>query len=170
MKNVTLSIKLKNTLKTLKMIKENIHPKNFQTLNELNVCSNKIIGGGNIIGIDNFAPLLIGDGIIPAVWLYARIDKVNWTAIVKESESFHSQIQIIANKINREVIIKIENTIILSAKMTSDKICTVDSIDLRPIGFNVYGNANNFQIANSSFNGNTFQGVSFMIGFGDKKE
>ena len=152
------------------MNKEITYPKNYELLRELNVCSNRIIGGGSIIGIDSFAPLLIGNGQVPAIWLYVRIDKSNWTAVIKESESFHPKVLVTKNVKEREIIIKIENIIVLQARMTSDKICEIETIDLRPIGFNIYGSNNNFQVANSSFSGNTFNGISFMVGFGEKEE
>lgn len=152
------------------MHKENNTPKLYQPLELLEVCSNQIIGGGAILGIDNFAPLRIGDGIVPAVWLYARVDKENWTAIIKKSESFHSLITIQKDLEKREITINIDETTVLRAKMTSYKKCLVDKIDLRPVGFNLFGEGKNFQVANSSFSGNTFNGISFMVGMGSPSE
>lgn len=155
-------------MKTLKMEKDIGLPKDFKKLEVLEVCSNKIIGGGNIFGIDNFAPLLIGDGEYPRVWLYSRIDKVNWTPIIKDNESLHSDLRIYENSEERRVTIIMGVLPILSVVKIGNRHCKVDQMDLRPIGYNLYGNNDRLVVSNSNFTGNVAKGISFMIGFTDK--
>jgi hypothetical protein len=144
-------------------------PENYKPLNELNVCSNKLLGGAKLIGIDGFSPILIGNGIIPTIWIFGKNKNNKWVELIKENKSLHSGIQIINDKINREIIIGIQNTIILKGKMTSDKVCEVNTIDLRPIGLDIYGKEKEFYIANSTFSNNTFQGSGFLIGISENQ-
>lgn len=144
-------------------------PKNYIPLNELIICSNKLLGGAKLIGIDEFAPILIGDGAIPSIWIFAKNQNNQWVEIIKESKSLHPAIQIVNDKINREIVIGIQDTIVLKGKMTSDKICEINAIDLRPIGFDIHGKDNEFHIANSTFSGNTFQINGFLVGFSEKQ-
>lgn len=142
-------------------------PKNYKPLDELNVCSNRLLGGAKLIGINGFSPILIGDGAIPAIWIYGKNEKNKWIELINESKSLHPAIQIINDKINREIVIGIQNTIILKGKMASDKICIVNNLDLRPIGFDIHGKDNNLFIGNSTFSGNTFQGIGFFVGINE---
>lgn len=159
-----------NILKTHKMDIKNEIPKNYKPLDELNVCSNRLLGGAKLIGINGFAPILIGDGAIPAIWIYGKNEKNKWVELIRESKSLHPAIQIINDKINREIVIGVQNTIILKGKMTSDKICVVNTLDLRPIGFDIHGKENEFYIANSTFSGNTFQGLGFLVGINENEK
>lgn len=144
-------------------------PENYKPLNELNICSNKLLGGAKLIGIDGFAPILIGDGVIPTIWIFGKNQDNKWVGLIKENKSLHPAIQIINDKIKREIVIGIQNTIVLKGKMTSDKVCEVNTIDLRPIGFDIHGKENEFYIANSTFSGNTFQGSGFLVGINEKQ-
>ena len=151
------------------MENKNKLPENYKPLDELNICSNKLLGGAKLLGIDDFAPILIGDGIIPSIWIFGKNQSNEWVELIKESVSMHPAIQIINDKNNREIVIGIQNSIVLKGKMTSNKICEVNTIDLRQIGFEIYGKEKEFNIANSSFSGNTFQLDGFLVGISEKQ-
>lgn len=57
------------------MENKNRLPENYKPLDELNICSNKLTGGAKLLGIDDFAPILIGDGEIPSVWIFGKKQK-----------------------------------------------------------------------------------------------
>ena len=138
-------------------------PKNYIPLIELNICSNKFMNGGKLIEINNFPPLLIGDGIIPLIWIYIKGQNDEWVEIINESFSLSHSIQIIKDKTNREIIIGIDNTIVLKGKMTNDKYCEINILDLRPIGFDIHGNEDELKIVTSSFSKNTFMKNGIMF-------
>lgn len=144
-------------------------PKNYKKLQILDVCSNKIIGGGNVMGIDNFAPLLIGDGILPQVWLYTKVDKSSWTPLIIENNSLHTGLTISKNEPLKDITIKTGSVVILNVVKIGDGHCDIKHLDLRPIGLNIYGNQQVLKAANSSFSGNIFNGI-FMVGFSDYVE
>lgn len=147
------------------MIKERNLPKEYKTLEKLNICSNTIIGGGKIIGINDFAPILIGAGNIPNIWLYGKNNENKWVPIVEHNLSFHPAINIKRELVKKRITIKIQKTTILNAKMTSKSECKVIAIDLRPLGLNIVGNTNELKVGESSFSNNTFEGLGYMIGF-----
>jgi hypothetical protein len=151
------------------MENKNKLPENYKPLDELNICSNKLLGGAKLLGIDDFAPILIGDGIIPLIWIFGKNQNNEWVELIKESVSMHPAIQIINDKINREIIIGIQNSIVLKGKMISNKICEINTIDLRQIGFEIYDKEKKLNIANSTFSGNTFQSNGFLVGMSEKK-
>lgn len=158
---------LDNISKAIKMIREIKYPQNYIPLSRLEVCSNTLIGGGNIIGFDNFSPLLIGKGIVPLVWIYAKADRLNWISIVAESRSNHAKVKIEQNLDQRQIIVKVESTVLLDAKMLNDDSCIVSQIDMRPIGLNLFGDSEALTMGGSKFSGNSFQGVTFMIGISE---
>lgn len=145
-------------------------PKNYNRLKVLDVCSNKIIGGGNVMGIDNFAPLLIGDGDLPKVWLYAKVDKSSWTPLIAENESLHTDLHITINDELKEVTIKLGDVVILNVVKIGDGHCDIRHLELRPIGLNLYGNHQVLKVANNTFSGNIYSGIAFMVGFTDQVE
>jgi len=152
-------------LKNFKMIEERRLPKEYKALEKLNICSNTIIGGGKIIGVNDFAPILIGDGNIPNIWLYGKNNENKWVAIVEQNLSFHPAINIKRDLVKKRITIKIQSKTILNARMTSKSECKVIAINLKPIGLNIVGNTNELKVGESSFSDNTYQGKGYMIGF-----
>jgi hypothetical protein len=70
-------------------------------------------------------------------------------------------------EVSGSVIVSIQGVRVLSVKQTSEDSAVVDSMDLRPIGLNLHGNALSMNVGNSSFSGNSMHGGSVLIGFGD---
>lgn len=149
------------------MTEDRTLPESYKALEVLNICSNKIIGGGKIIGINDFAPILIGTGNVPNVWLYGKNRENGWVLLVDDNFSLNPSVKIKRDILKRGVTIKIDRTVLLDAKMTSNKECKVVSIDLRPIGLNVVGNSQELKVGEARFSDNTFHGKGFMIGFSE---
>jgi len=146
------------------MVKEITNPISYKPLQELVVCSNKIIDKGHIIGVGEFAPLIIGVGLIPSVWIYTKVQNYNWLPLVIESRSNHIKIKVTADTSERKVSINMEGTKILTAQMVDYDRCIVADLDLRPIGLNFYGDSNGLIAGSTTFNSNSFNNVAFMIG------
>lgn len=139
-------------------------PANYVPLEILDICSNKIMGGGHLLGINNYPPLLIGSGPTPIIWLNARTPKGDWVPLIVENLSYHKLIIVETNLKGKKTIIKVNDTILLSSKMSYEDECIVDKLDFRPIGFNLFGNTEKLNIGGSQFIKNTFQGMNFMVG------
>ncbi len=146
------------------------YPTNYKPLKTLEVCSNKINGGGSIIGFNNFAPILIGKGVVPTIWLYAKDNSADWVPVVEENESKHVKVQIEKSIPLRELTAKVDDTLIIRAQMTDEDVCAVTILDLRPIGLNIYGDTTSLKIGDSTFNGNVFEVSTFMIAINEKPD
>ncbi|WP_010253975.1 hypothetical protein [Myroides injenensis] len=139
------------------------YPYNISKLEKLTVCSNILIGGGDLVKIENFVPLVIGNGQVPKIWLTIKLAN-NIIQIVKENYSENKQIKIVTDNTQREIRIYAENQNLISAKIIRDNECVVNQLDLRPIGLNIFGNEKELNIANSKLSGNSFTGPKFLIG------
>src|SRR5687768_1928670 len=71
------------------------YPANYKPLQKLEICTNILIGGGDIahyIGPPHFVrypPIIVGQGEdIPLVWLYARVGD-QWVPFIEKSKSNH---------------------------------------------------------------------------------
>jgi len=49
---------------------------------------------------------------------------------------------------------------------TTEGEAIIDSIDLRPIGLNLYGDSKNMNVGGGSFSGNSMSGGGVLLGFG----
>jgi len=139
------------------------YTKNISVLTELTICSNKIIGGGDLIKIQDYVPLIIGAGKTPVIWLRTKIKEEIITLII-ENKSLNSNIKVKENLESKSIIIQIAHTKVIYASMIDDKSCIVHEIDLRPIGLDIVGNSTELKIAGNTFSGNTFSGGKYLIG------
>lgn len=144
-------------------------PKDYRPFQELEICSNRLINVEHFIGIDNFSPLLIGnDSTKPLIWLFTRINKQSWIPLVSKNKSNHTKVFVTEQE--NSITIIIDGKTIINAVKESDQKCIVNQLDMRPVGFNFYGNENGLNIGNSQFNGNTFQGMKYVIGINEESE
>ncbi|KGT09558.1 hypothetical protein ACH34F_05205 [Elizabethkingia anophelis] len=139
------------------------YPEKFNKLAKLIICSNELIGGGDLAKISDFVPLVIGSGHIPQIWITSKyMGKIY--EFVKRSQSYNNLIKIIPDTYSRKLLMLIEGITLISARMISDTVCVVDKLDLRPLGLNIYGNDKELTFINNKFSGSTMEGVSFMFG------
>ena len=140
----------------------NKYPKNFEKLNLLNICSNKIYGGGNLVKIDDYVPLIIGNGFVPKIWLYLKTD-IGIINIVEENRSKNSNIKIFIKEITKEIKIEVKGFLVLNAKLSEDKECLITFINLEPLGINIFGDDKELSIANTKYSNNSFNNIEFLL-------
>jgi hypothetical protein len=129
----------------------------------LEVCSNKIIGGGYLLGIDGYPPLTIGKGTVPIIWLHTPTKK-GWSLVVDENKSKRKEIAVIQFEEPRRIEIYYNSNLMIRAEMSNEDHCIVDHLDFRQIGLLIYGDSKSLTVAEKNFSQNTFQSVKFMIG------
>lgn len=141
-------------------------PKSYQPYEKLTVCSNTLLGGGHIVAVGEVLPLIIGAGEKPQIWLQAinNAEKQEFISIVENSVSKHPAVDVI--EVSGVVTVKIQGKIVLSVKSPSEDSAVVDSVDLRPIGLSMFGDASSLNVGGSSFSGNTMSGGGVLIGLG----
>lgn len=141
-----------------------IIPIEFVPYETVEICSNKLINGYAIIGIGDFAPLLIGKGETPQVWFYYQDAKGNWLPLIQQNTSSTPRIKI-ENKIeNKSTRIWMESTLIIEAYNQLNDYCKITQIDLRPLGLNIYGTDKELFFAGNSFKNNKFSMIKYMFG------
>lgn len=148
------------------MITLNKLPKSYIPYQNLTVCSNQLIGGGNLIAIGEILPLLVGSGEeAPQVWLQApnQPNGKDYIPLVSTSISMHPNITIVTDKQN--LTISIFGTVILHISQINSDSAIIDHLDLRQIGLNIYGDSNSLVAGGSTFSHNIFSGVGTLLGF-----
>ena len=140
-----------------------IYPEGYQVIPEIVICSNKGTNGTQLISMGNVIPVIFGKGLIPIVWLYMKVNDI-WETVVSGNTSNSSQVTVIMDQVSRNIIVKTIDIILIDATMINDNSCVVNKLDLRPIGFNIYGDNTELQLGGIRLSGNGFNGSKFMIG------
>lgn len=141
-------------------------PSSYQPYEKLTICSNSLIGGGHVVELAGALPLIIGYGEKPQVWLQAisNPEKMEFVSVVENSVSKFPTVEV--KEIDGSIIITIQGKQVLKVRNVSNSEAIVENMDLRPIGLNLYGDANNMNIPNGSFSGNSMSGGGVLLGLG----
>ena len=148
------------------MIKLDKLPKSYSPYSILSLCSNKLLGGTKIVVIKDVLPLLIGKGSKPQIWLQAlqSPQSKKYILLVDASISRHPLVRV--EEVGRQIIVKINGGTVLKVEQTSDDQAIVTELDLRSIGFNVYGGMSELFVGGMTFSHSTFSGVGAMVSMG----
>jgi len=148
------------------MITKDNMPKSYKPFNELILCSNKIIGGSNIVSMGEVIPIILGQGDKPMIWLQAVADLKGktFTTVVEGSISMHPAIKVL--QVEDALEVSIGNITILKIKSSEKGSASVEKLDLRPLGINMFGDNTKLQAGGMTLTGNTFQGVGTAIALG----
>lgn len=148
------------------MITRTSLPKNYTPYQSLSLCSNTIIGGGHLIVVGEVIPLLVGCGETPKVWLQAPTDNTgkSYVPLVVESVAAHPSVTVTSD--GSSLSIFAGGTQVLHIKQISKERAVIDLLDLRPIGFNVFGTASSLQAGGMKFSTSTFSGGGTIFAFG----
>jgi len=147
------------------MIAHTTLPKSFKPYQRLSVCGNLIIGGGHLIAIGKVLPLLIGSGEIPMIWLQAPADHTakTYVPLVTASVASHPAVSIVND--SNGLLVSVEGTPVIHISQTDTESATIDLLDLRPIGLNIFGNVDSLNAGNATFTGSTFSGEGTLLSF-----
>lgn len=141
-------------------------PSSYQPYEKLTICSNSLIGGGHLVELAGALPLIIGYGEKPQVWLQAisNPEKMEFVSVVENSVSKFPAVEV--KEIDGSIIITIQGKQVLKVRNVSNSEAVVEKMDLRPIGLILYGDANNMNMPNGSFSGNSMSGGGVLLGLG----
>ena len=146
-------------------------PQEYKQYQKINFCSNTLINLKFLIEDNGFVPILIGSGDFPRVWIYAKKEN-NAITIVRDSVSVLPIVKV--NIFSREKKLSIEIT--LSPNSGSTKIIDIDFsnevpfvnyIDLKPIGYNIFGDLKELNIGENKLHNNIFEGLQALFKIGD---
>ncbi|WP_270794025.1 hypothetical protein [Aeromonas sp. QDB11] len=150
------------------MITRTTLPKTYKPYQKLTVCSNILLGGGHLVVIGEVLPLLVGSSNEgPKVWLQAPTDKSGkqYIPLVTASVASNSAVGIVSNKDG--LSISIGGVHVVNIKQVNDSTAVIDQLDLRPIGFNIYGKKSSLTAGGINLSSNTFSGGGSLLAFGD---
>jgi hypothetical protein len=146
--------------------KDNLPP-TYQPYQQLTLCSNRLIGGGHLIQTGNSFPLLIGKGPTPQIWLQAPTDPAGkaFAPLVSASVATHPAVSVSTE--GGALVVYAGGQLVLRVRQISDQQAEVDELDLRPIGFNIFGNKTHLNAGGMNMSGNTVAGGGTFLAFGE---
>ncbi len=148
--------------------KTTIHslPDSYTAYNTLFFCSNTFINLNQIINDNGFFPLLIGKGEFPRIWLYMKNNNNEPIALVRDNISSLSQVKVNFYQIEKRISVEIfsmnDYIKILDIRLTNNTP-NITNLDLRPIGYKIYGDSNSLNIGEGKYVNNVFQGMDTLI-------
>ncbi|MDH0571548.1 hypothetical protein N7668_09825 [Pseudomonas fulva] len=147
------------------MITLNNLPRGFVSYDCLEVISNKIVSGAQLFSVGQVLPLLIGKGAKPQIWLSAlQAPNTNsFIELVEASISKHPWVRV--EESDGRFLVKLQGATILSIRQIDADQATVDALDMRPLGFSVYGDASGLHMGNVHFARNTVRSIGVLASF-----
>lgn len=147
-------------------------PDDYVPFTELVICGNTLLNGSIPFEVQGHIPLLVGKGEVPEIWLTALSgDAREWVQLVRKNKVVGENWLIELNKSARKGLVQIVlwNFNILRAKKHSETKAVIEQLDLRPLGLNIYGDANGLHLGNQHLIGNSFRNVRTMIAISVKE-
>jgi hypothetical protein len=140
-------------------------PNSYIPYNTLVVCSNTLTGGVHLVKVDDILPVVVGKGDKPKIWLQALTDSKTkiFMMVVEASISSHPAVKVYEDFDTLKITIS--GTLVLSVKATGDDSAEIDTLDMRPLGLNLYGTKNELMVGGNTFSGNSMSGGGTFIGF-----
>jgi hypothetical protein len=149
-------------------------PPDYVPYEELVICGNWLINGRVPIAISGEAPLLVGKGPIPQVWLKVpmSVGGKDWEYLVQKNvvtwpvaHKFSSLVRVLFPD-TKTVEVHYAVNRILRVSADSETKAIVEEINLLIFGINIVGDRSGLNVGSNSFVSNHFQNVHTMIAIG----
>ncbi len=142
-------------------------PQEYKPYHNITFCGNTFKNLKYLIDDNGFIPFLIGMGDIPRLWIYTK-KELNSVVVVQDSVAILPVIRV--DIFNNEKKLSAEVTQVPGAANTkifemdfSAEIPVVTLIDLRPVGYNVFGDTTQLNIGEQKFVGNRFENLHSLV-------
>jgi hypothetical protein len=145
-------------------MKINSLPTNYKAPSSIYIGSNIISNVNTLIDFKGFAPILIGDGKIPRIWINipAKQDGSEWYPLVKDNFSTNPSVLVI--KSGNRVKVTTPDGVIIDCEKEKNGSVTVNKLNLKPFGLNVYSDEKSMSIMNATFSSSKFSNMMSVIG------
>ena len=144
------------------------YPSGFDPVNDYILCGSRLTNTQVPIEVYGTAPLLIGTGVIPRLWLYSPTDGKfqSWIPVVLDNKA---QVNGVVVQKQQPYTISIEagSTTLLRIQFLKGTPITVTHIDFRPIGLNIYGDGTSIKMGSGVISGSHIENCRVGIGLGD---
>lgn len=137
------------------MNKDQNIPNKFKAYPVIKICSNTFKNMLALVDDNGIYPLMVGKDETPRIWIYTKNEKNEKIAIVKDNIAILPTIKV--NIYLNEKVIKIftlRNDKVLEINY-KEEIPIINNLDLRPIGYNIYGNKDELYIGTHQLINNT---------------
>ena len=145
------------------MITKDNMPSSYRPFNKLVLCSNTIINCEHVISIGDVIPLIIGQGEKPLIWLQAVSEPATkkFISVIEASVPMNSAVTIFEE--GDVLKVNFEKITVLQIKGNKDSSAIIDKLDLRPFGFNIFGDSGSLRAGGITLSGNTFQNLNTVL-------
>ncbi|OTW24809.1 hypothetical protein BA744_14785 [Vibrio parahaemolyticus] len=124
----------------------NLVPINKIPFKELILCGGRVYGTQKIIEYKEIEPIVIANGIKPRIWLTVMLENGDSFYLVEDSRPNHESV--ICNVTTSNVEIYIDSHFILKGTRSRQDRFHVHHLDLRTLGYNIYGSDDSGLFAN----------------------
>jgi hypothetical protein len=142
-------------------------PQEYKQYQTISFCGNTFKSLKYLIDDNGFIPFMVGVGDIPRLWIYTKKDN-NAIVVVRDSVAILPNIKV--DIFNREKRLSVSLTLMPNIEETkifeinfSGEIPIVNHIDLRPIGYVVFGDKTELNIGNQKYQGNIFENLQSLV-------
>lgn len=156
------SAKIKNRIQVL--------PESYAPTEDIIFCGNNISNYQFLIEDNGFHPILIGRGEIPRIWLFAKSEYDEIIALIDDSVSVVNQIKVDIQNSKKRIEIKDIPSGTMVLKLEYNEVLKINEIDLRTIGYNIFGKESQLMVGDTTIIGNTFNNVKTIIGLNEAKK
>lgn len=148
------------------MISDRKKPSGYTPFKRLVFCSNTLIGGGDLITVKDVVPLLIGKGSLPMVWLKVPSDPSGGTFVdlIDGSVAKHPLVRVDATRSGLTFFVA--GLKVLHVYKKNEDEAVVDFLDLRNLGYEIYGDDKKLTAGGMRLSGNTMENVGVMLSLG----
>jgi hypothetical protein len=142
-------------------------PEDYTPYQQLIVCSNQLHNAQMILEIAGHAPLLVGSGATPRLWLSVPTSKEGkeWASIVRDSKALHPKVEVTQEPDGSTVVVAAGKRI-LKVRARDANSAEIPELDLRPLGFDVHGDERALWVGSNEFSANSVYNVRAMIAIG----
>ena len=148
------------------MITKNTLPEEYHPYGRLTLCSNLLIGGGHLIQVGEVLPLLVGNGETPKVWLQVPADPAGKQFIQMVVASVATHPAVLVSVIGGILCVSAGGKKVLQVRGIGPNEAVVELLDLRPVGFNIFGDTNGLSAGGMQMSGNTVSGGGTFLALG----
>ncbi len=141
-------------------------PTQYEPFETVRIGSNTLKNVKALASVGSNLPILIGRGLTPRVWISIPADQTGsrWYPLVKDNFSTHPDIKVEARA--KVTYVRTPQGTVLTALRVSDDVLSIQKLDLRPFGLNIYADERSLHVMGSKLSNNEFTNVQVVIGVG----
>jgi hypothetical protein len=144
-------------------------PTQYEPYGTLRIGTNILENVKALASVGSNVPLLIGKGSTPRVWLSIPADRsgTSWYPLIKDNFSSHPEVRVEAHR--KTIVIRTPQGTVLSAIQGRENALSVQRLDLRPFGLNIYADEGSLHVMGNTLTKNEFRNMSVVIGIGTSR-